>query len=385
MSAPRYLKLRGNVYWFQIGVPADLQVRYGKKLIQENMRTSDRSVAMQLAQERAAYWKREFSLDIATLRDTQTPREAYLEAMRRIEWVKRNFPDAYDVEQHLDILWDSIAEREASRLGFPELSLAPVHQVSAEVEAALSAIRAAQKGSSAVPAKYGTPFSELARRFIEDRQRDSRSNLSDQTISQREAVYRLFQSYCKDGALAVVDARMASDFFDKVKRLHPHWGRSPKTKARSFDEVLSLSSKMEGERISGRTVTRFASDLSALWDWAAKQGEVSGASPFAGQRVEVKTRKGANAPWSVDALRALLGGYGDVGSVGRPDPIFWLPRIALLSGMRLNEICSLEAVNLCEAEGVRYFDITAGKTESSVRVVPIHAALELLPVLRTPS
>lgn len=72
----------------------------------------------------------------------------------------------------------------------------------------------------------------------------------------------------------------------------------------------------------------------------------------------------------------MLGGYDDAGSIGRPDPIYWLPRIAPLSGMRLNEICSLEAVNICEAEGVRYFDITAGKTESSVRVVPIHAALD---------
>ncbi|BCP52688.1 hypothetical protein K32_13050 [Kaistia sp. 32K] len=376
MSAPRYLKLRGNVYWFQIGVPAELQVRYGKKHVQENLRTSDRSVAALMAQGRAVHWKREFSLDMETLRETRTPRDAFLETLRQIEWVKRNFPDPEDVEQHLDILWDSIADREAARLGFVYLSEAPAHLVSPEVAAALGAIRAAQHGKGGIPAEYGTPFSELAERFNKDRQRDSRSSLSDQTISQREAVYRLFKDHIKDAALAVVDVRTASEFFDRVKKLHPHWGRSPKTKSRSFNEIIALSEKLDGERISGRTITRFASDLAALWEWATKQGEVTGPNPFAGQRMESKVRKGANAPWPVDALRDLLRGYDDVGSLGRPDPIYWLPRIALLSGMRLNEICSLEAVNICEAEGVRYFDITAGKTESSVRVVPIHAALD---------
>lgn len=97
-----------------------------------------------------------------------------------------------------------------------------------------------------------------------------------------------------------------------------------------------------------------------------------------------KDRTDAHTPWSADALRSLLCSYENVGTAGRPDPVYWLPRIALLSGMRLNEICSLEADNICEAEGVRYFDITAGKTESSVRVVPIHAALDSFLALAPP-
>ena len=43
--------------------------------------------------------------------------------------------------------------------------------------------------------------------------------------------------------------------------------------------------------------------------------------------------------------------------------------------MRLNEICSIEIRDIKEAEGVRYFDVPKGKTESSVRVVPVHHAL----------
>jgi integrase len=374
MKLPAYTKLRGSVFWFQIGVPVALQAHYRKRNIQETLSTADRTVAAHMAQERAVHWKREFRLQ-TNAGTSHAPRAVYQETVRKVEWIVDSYrdPDARDMQ--LDVLWDGIADKEAARLGYLDISEVPPEFVAPDVDAALTAIKTA-RSNSPMPERFKAPFSELAKRFIEDRQRDSRASLADQTISQREAVYRLFQSHTNDGALAVVDVRAASEFFDKVKRLHPHWGRSPKTKSRSFAEILSLSSKMVGERISGRTISRFASDLAALWDWAAKQGEVSGPNPFAGQRVESRTRKGANAPWPVDALRSLLGGYGDVGSVGRPDPIFWLPRIALLSGMRLNEICSLEAVNLREAEGVRYFDITAGKTESSVRVVPIHAALD---------
>jgi len=374
MKLPRYTKLRGNIFWFQMGVPVALQAHYQVKIIQETLSTTDRTVAAHMAQERAVHWKREFRLQ-ANTGTAHAPRAVYQETVRKVEWIADSYrdPDARDMQ--LDILWDGIAGKEAARLGYLDISEAPPELVAPDVDAALTAIKAA-RSNLAMPDRFKTPFSELAKRFIEDRQRDSRSSLADQTISQRQAVYRLFQSYIKDGALATVDIRKASEFFDKVKTLHPHWGRSPETKTRSFAEVLALSARMDGERISGRTIARYASDLAALWDWSVKQGEVSGTNPFAGQRVEGRTRKGANAPWSVDALRTLLGGYDEAGSAGHPDPIYWLPRIALLSGMRLNEICSLEAINLCEAEGVRYFDITVGKTESSVRVVPIHPALD---------
>jgi integrase len=46
--------------------------------------------------------------------------------------------------------------------------------------------------------------------------------------------------------------------------------------------------------------------------------------------------------------------------------------------MRLNEICSLKVSDIKEAEGVRYFDITEGKSDSAERVVPIHSALKPL-------
>ena len=75
------------------------------------------------------------------------------------------------------------------------------------------------------------------------------------------------------------------------------------------------------------------------------------------------------------ALRAYFTAHPDRSTAGKPDPLYWLPRIALLSGMRLDEICSLRAEQIKKAEGVRYFDIVKSKTAAGVRVVPIHSGL----------
>jgi integrase len=86
-------------------------------------------------------------------------------------------------------------------------------------------------------------------------------------------------------------------------------------------------------------------------------------------------RPGANAPWTETAIQAYFAENPDQSRKGRPDPIHWLPKIALLTGMRISEICALERHDVKEAERVAYFDIPAGKTDSAVRVVPIHPDL----------
>ena len=71
-----------------------------------------------------------------------------------------------------------------------------------------------------------------------------------------------------------------------------------------------------------------------------------------------------------------------------PDPKnkperYWVPLIALYSGLRLDEIAQLYVSDILEIDGVMCFDINANddkklKTLSSKRVVPIHPRLQEL-------
>lgn len=377
----QYLKRRGNRWYFQIAVPLALQPLLKKKTIEESLKTADLKVAQTHAFERAAHWRRQFKIDSGSAR--ALPREVFHrtleETRQRIAWIERSFHDDNDRDFHLDQLQANWLDPELARLGYLDHSEIREGDLAPDVVAALDAVSLARSGGGATPPEYLAPFSELAADFISDRQRDPSERLTAQTIGQMEATYRLFRDHIADAALSTVTPKVAAEFVAKAGQLERNWGRSPETKSRSFTELLALSASSKGSRLSNRTLKRYCSALTQLWDWARVRGDVDGGTPFVAPQVRKSKRGGgkvSNAPWPDDALKAYFHGTPDRSQPGRPDPFYWLPRIALLSGMRINEICSLEATDLKTAEGVAYFDIPLGKTESSVRVVPIHSALQ---------
>ena len=53
----------------------------------------------------------------------------------------------------------------------------------------------------------------------------------------------------------------------------------------------------------------------------------------------------------------------------------WIAWIGAYSGMRLNEICSLDVTDVREQDGVWFFDVTDAKTAAGDRRVPVHSVL----------
>lgn len=383
MPKVQYLKQRGTRWWFQLSVPERLRSSFRKSIIEENLRTRDAGAAQVKALERASYWKQQFDLHRAV--DTGRPAEVYqanyAEALRKIDWINHKFHDEDDRDFQLDLLEDSVLQPEMRRLGYIDRSEIKDGDLDPEAEVAFRAIVAARRGEREVPAEYRTPVSKLAAAFIADRQRDPRDRLTAQTVAQMEAVFRLFRDHIDDGALSTVDKRVATEFFDRVKLLDRHWGRSGETKSRTLDQLVAAARTKEVERLSNRTLKRYASSLVQLWEWAERRGDVAGSAPFdvpATTKRKGGRRQTANAPWPKSALRTYFEAQPDQSRRGHPDPFYWLPMVALLSGMRLNEICSLEAEDVRTADGVAYFDIPEGKAEGSIRVVPVHSALRPL-------
>lgn len=52
--------------------------------------------------------------------------------------------------------------------------------------------------------------------------------------------------------------------------------------------------------------------------------------------------------------------------------------IAMFTGMRIEEVCSLTTSQIIDVEGIRCFDIRDSKTKAGIRIVPIHTLLESL-------
>lgn len=371
----RYLKRRYNRYWFQIAVPADCRVTVGRARIYENLRTSDVAVARVRALDRAAHHQAKFM----AIRGTHAvlPSDAFQSGR---EWARaemarigREIADRDERETRKGLVYDLALEGVLSDLGLTNADELDEHSVPPEVGARLQGIRAAVLDFKDTPEQFRDPFSRTAAAFIADRQRPGSSNrLTDQTVSQMEAVYRLYRDHSEDAPLRLTTRKSAAKFFDKLKRLDANWGRSPLTKGRKLDALLLLSDREGIRPLSDRTLFRYRLALSQLWAWAKGRDEVAGDDPFEHLAKKGRNDENANAPWSDDAIRAYFTLHPDSSKKGRPDPFFWLPRIALLSGMRLDEICSLRVSDLIEGDGVRCFDVKDGKTSAATRAIPIH-------------
>lgn len=141
--------------------------------------------------------------------------------------------------------------------------------------------------------------------------------------------------------------------------------------------------------------------VGAFLNWAHNE-EVITSVPAA--KVKVTKPKGylekdARLPYSTQTLNAILRSplYAGCKSATRrrsvgteiiQDDYFWVPLVAMFSGMRLGEIVQLQRRDIVQVDGVWVMDINRGdegknqiKTESSVRKVPIHAELLKLGLL----
>ena len=146
----------------------------------------------------------------------------------------------------------------------------------------------------------------------------------------------------------------------------------------------------------------------ALFFAWAKARDSSVVNPVAEQRVQLRRNKRGGKkrhPWAIDELNRMFAApiftgcrssrnWKQPGNVVlRESAKYWVPLIALFSGLRLGEIIQMQVADVKTMEGVEYFDVTplafededeeaydpsedkSLKTESSRRAVPIHKTL----------
>ncbi|MDQ1154191.1 site-specific integrase [Brevundimonas sp. SORGH_AS_0993] len=149
--------------------------------------------------------------------------------------------------------------------------------------------------------------------------------------------------------------------------------------------------------LSPGSINGYMAKLRALMTFALNEGWID-RHPATGLAVVDPVRdKDKRLPFSSEQLQLIFdapvyrGCVDDEWHFAMPGPHrprrarFWIPLIALYSGMRLNEICQLDVADVRNVEGVDCFWITGGstqssgdkrlKTASSERLIPIHPRL----------
>jgi integrase len=164
-----------------------------------------------------------------------------------------------------------------------------------------------------------------------------------------------------------------------LMKLPPNLRKSPAYRDKSIQEVLASDAS---KRMNTTTINKQLDRASSLFKWAFRNGYMD-RNPAEGLQLPAKKRDDEyRAVLSSDDLKKIFHSPEYVEDTHKYGYRFWLPVIALYTGMRLNEICQLRLDDIYKTDDEVYvFDVkereeeTKTKTSAGDRLVPLHDVL----------
>jgi integrase len=244
-------------------------------------------------------------------------------------------------------------------------------------------------GDEAALAPTGATFVSVTKQFFDFK---SKNDWAAKTAADVKRVIALATE------IVGADKPMASLGIDNVKSVRdalgsipPNFMKMAANKGVSVKEAIAANTS--GLSLSVKTQVKYFTMFKQILIWGANEGyldKVPGANvKVAGLKKVVPGEQ--RDPYSIDQLikifkSPLYAGHKSENCRHKPgmlimrDGYFWVPLIALYSGMRLGEILQLMKSDIREESGIWYFDVNKAegkslKTASSKRRVPVHRTL----------
>lgn len=232
-------------------------------------------------------------------------------------------------------------------------------------------------------------FSERAEQYRAKRLR--LATWDPQTALQARKTFALFAEVCGDRPIGGYVRTDAVKFKDTLIELPADYGKAAEYRGLPLAEIVKRTKATSNKRLAPRTVQRHLSALASLWGDLVEAGQCD-TTIFGNFKLPTTKRaKDQRDMWSSEQLTRLFDtpvwrGCASATRRSRPgdvivcDEKFWLPLIALFSGMRQEEICQLHLEDIRQVDDVWVFDVNDTpprqlKNRNARRIVPIHQRL----------
>lgn len=237
-----------------------------------------------------------------------------------------------------------------------------------------------------VAPKPSPTFFEHVEAFLADKQTkdDDGRAYTQQTVQQVRASFRLLVEFVGDKPLRAYTRADAGEFRGQVLQLPFSHGKSRSNPLTGPEAVARNKALPTPQRtVTMKTAKRHFSALSQYWEWLEARGHVD-QNIFHGFKFPgTKSNRKRRDDWSPEDMEKVFRHepwYGP--GADRESAYYWLPLIALHSGMRVEEIARLRPrEDIQTIDGVPAIMIQPHpdgwnpKTEAGERVVPIHSRL----------
>ncbi|MBL6934085.1 MAG: site-specific integrase [Alphaproteobacteria bacterium] len=169
-----------------------------------------------------------------------------------------------------------------------------------------------------------------------------------------------------------------------LQKLPADWAK--KYPDMSSHEAASRSERAGENPMKPGSANAYLGTLSSLFSWADKQGFYEG-NPASGLRVPDPVRaEDKRHPFQIDHLQTIFHApiytgmkserlWDQSGETIVKNYRYWLPLVALFTGMRLGEITGLKPQHIKETSDSHVIEVVAAKTKAGIRIVPIHPIL----------
>lgn len=431
-----YLQRRGEVWQFRIRVPTGLVAAIGKREVKKSLRTGDKSYARELARIELIRLDGEWSRLRRSLQPVATPRLTEAEVFHlAAEWFvaaeKRNAAKSASMgREQAEIEIGDMNADENLGTALHEAYVAVTRGAGIQLEEGspphlrlVSMLRRAiVESNNRIGARMGvgspyrdplfqdlseaTSLKPVATKSLEQvmsaiASDATRKELRGKSLLKREAHWRaLKEFFVATTPLAEIRREDARAFMDLLKRVPSN--ATKHYPGKTLQQAADLGDRAGLPRLSSDTANGYLRSLGSIFRFAVEEGFVD-SDPTQGillPKGSVRA-KDKRSPFDLSDLRAIFaaplytGAVDDESGYARPGPNvvrrgrFWVPIIALFTGMRLNEICQLTVDDIVEEDGVPVILIREDddeetkrvKTEAGVRFVPIHPELQRIGLL----
>jgi len=227
-----------------------------------------------------------------------------------------------------------------------------------------------------------TRLSALVEQFIEDR----KTAWSPKTLLQNSSALKQFVAIVGDKPIADINRKDCRAYRDLLRKLPPN--ATKRFRGVSFEKIAAFGEPP----MSPKNVNRVLGAITAFFNWAVRE-EFTAHNPTRSLGVPLTNRADSQRDaFSMGDLRVLFElsplyqgckstEHRDApGNIIIRDAKFWLPLVALYSGMRLEEIAQLRTEDVRQVDDVWVLDVNENhgsrlKTSDSHRHVPIHPTL----------
>jgi integrase len=403
IKIPSYIvKNRLGTYYLNVAVPRIIQPQLKKPRIRKSLRTKDLAQASRLSRLLLVWvdsffsylrdggmsgdsdLEKELNDSLQELLDADASKKAKADAEEElqgivgdeiVEWGKAN-PDA-SLREISEYASKSVLEREKP--------YAPVASDSVFSKSYKIPTKTTAKQQPTKPAYPDDPrYPRLNILFEQYLAEANKQRLvADNTITEWKLAFDTFKRIIGNIPVNQLDRLKAVEFQETLQKLPPGITDHKIYRDKDIPQILAMNPK---RTLGISSINNKVTYMSRFCDWLRKKGKVK--ENYFDELLLSDPRAAHEKTLPLDEAD-LQKIFDHIGEVKETDPsMYWIPRIGLYTGCRVDEICQLYLSDVREIDGVLCFDINnfaddkkikgqniKGQKRKMQRLIPVHSVL----------